>query len=332
MSLRVRGLRKTYAEGRGETVAALDDVDVEVPQGELLVVVGPSGSGKSTFLRCIAGLEVPDAGSIEVGGRDVTSKAPGERDVAMVFQDLALFPHLSVADNITFGLRARRVAEAEIRTAVAHAAEMLGLSHLLHRRPAALSGGERQRVALARAVVRKPAVFLMDEPLSNLDVEMRTRMRAEIRTLQRELDVTTVYVTHDQLEAMTLGDRIVLLREGGVVQTGTPVQLYDEPVSPFAARFFGSPAMNLFPATTLGDGEGSLGIRPERLHLVGAGAGRLDGTIELVEPAGPDALVHVRVGERSFVVRAPRRDAPPAGGSTGLDFSDADLHTFTETM
>lgn len=332
MSLRVRGLRKTYAEGRGETVAALDDVDIEVPQGELLVVVGPSGSGKSTFLRCIAGLEAPDAGSIEVGGRDVTSKAPGERDVAMVFQDLALFPHLSVADNITFGLRARGVAETEITGAVSHATEMLGLSHLLHRRPGALSGGERQRVALARAVVRKPAVFLMDEPLSNLDVEMRTRMRAEIRTLQRELDVTTVYVTHDQLEAMTLGDRIVLLREGGVVQTGTPVQLYDEPVSPFAARFFGSPAMNLFPATTLGDGEGSLGIRPERLHLVGAGAGRLNGTIELVEPAGPDALVHVRVGEGSFVVRAPRQDAPPAGGSTGLDFSDADLHTFTETM
>ena len=329
MSLSVRGLSKTYAEGRGETVAALAEVDVEVPQGELLVVVGPSGSGKSTFLRCIAGLEVPDGGSIGVGGRDVTRLEPGERDVAMVFQDLALFPHLDVRENIAFGLRARREPDGRIEDAIARAAEMLGLAHLLHRRPAALSGGERQRVALARAVVRKPSVFLMDEPLSNLDVETRTRMRGEIRALQRTLDVTTVYVTHDQLEAMTLGDRIVLLRDGRVVQSGTPVQLYDEPVSPFAARFFGSPAMNVFPAGVLGNDEGSLGIRPERLRLVAAG-GRLQGTIELVEPAGPDALVHVRVDAHPFVVRMPRQDAPPPGGTTGLDFSDPDVHRFPD--
>ena len=331
MSLSVRGLSKTYAEGRGETVAALAEVDVEVPQGELLVVVGPSGSGKSTFLRCIAGLEAPDEGSIEVGGLDVTRLDPGQRDVAMVFQDLALFPHLDVRENIAFGLRARREPDDRIEDSIERAAEMLGLAHLLHRRPAALSGGERQRVALARAVVRKPSVFLMDEPLSNLDVEMRTRMRSEIRALQRALDVTTVYVTHDQLEAMTLGDRIVLLRDGRVVQTGTPVKLYDEPVDPFAARFFGSPAMNVFPAGVLGNGEGSLGIRPERLHLVPA-PGRLQGTIELVEPAGPDALVHVRVGDHPFVVRMPRQEAPSPGGTTGLDFSDPDLHRFPDEV
>ena len=331
MSLRARGLSKTYAEGRGETVAALSGVDLEVPQGELLVVVGPSGSGKSTLLRCIAGLEAPSAGSIEVGGRDVTSLDPGERDVAMVFQDLALFPHMNVEENIAFGLRARHAPDAEVADAIGRAADMLGLDHLLRRRPAALSGGERQRVALARAVVRKPSVFLMDEPLSNLDVEMRTRMRAEIRALQRALDVTTVYVTHDQLEAMTLGDRIVLLREGEVVQSGTPVQLYDEPVNPFAARFFGSPGMNIFSAGVLGSGNGSIGIRPERLRLAEAG-GRLRGTIELVEPAGPDALVHVRVGDLSFVVRTARQDAPSPGGSTGLDFSDSDLHTFSDPV
>ena len=329
MSLRVGGLSKTYAGGRGESVAALAGVDVEVAQGELLVVVGPSGSGKSTLLRCIAGLETPDAGSIEVGGREVTRLDPGERDVAMVFQDLALFPHLDVRENIAFGLRARRETDGRIDEAVAHAAEMLGLAHLLHRRPAALSGGERQRVALARAVVRKPSAFLMDEPLSNLDVEMRTRMRTEIRALQRALDVTTVYVTHDQLEAMTLGDRIVLLRDGRVVQSGTPVELYDEPVDPFAARFFGSPAMNVFPADVIGAEGTSIGIRPERLRLVPA-PGRLQGTIELVEPAGPDALVHVRVDAHTFVVRMPRRDAPLPGGTTGLDFADPDLHRFSD--
>jgi len=260
----------------------------------------------------------------------VTRLEPGERDVAMVFQDLALFPHLTVGENVAFGLRARRVADVEIAAAVARAAEMLGLGDLLARRPAELSGGERQRVALARAVVRKPSVFLMDEPLSNLDAEMRTRMRAEIRTLQRALNVTTVYVTHDQLEAMTLGDRIVLLRGGRVVQAGTPVQLYDEPATPFAARFFGSPAMNLFPARTLGDGEGSLGVRPERIRLVGEGDGRLAGTVELVEPAGPDALVHVRAHELTFVVKTPRRVAPRAGDATGLDFSDDDIHRFAD--
>ena len=329
MSLRVRHLAKSYRQ-RGEDVDALSDIDIDVAEGELLVVVGPSGSGKSTLLRCIAGLEMPDSGSIEVGGRDVSQLQPGERDVAMVFQDLALFPHLTVADNIAFGLRARRAPQQEVDASVARAAELLGLERLLARPPAALSGGERQRVALARAIVRKPSVFLLDEPLSNLDAEMRTRMRVEIRSLQRRLGVTTVYVTHDQLEAMTLGDRIVLLREGRVVQAGTPVDLYDAPADRFAARFFGTPAMNVFPARVLADGDGSLGLRPERIRLVSPEAGRLEGEVELVEPAGPDAFVHVRAGAERFVARVPRREAPSVGDHLGLDFEDSDLHRFRE--
>lgn len=328
MSLSVRGLHKTYPGPKGEEVVALDGVDVEVAEGRLLVVVGPSGSGKSTLLRCIAGLEHPRSGTIEVGGRDVTKLDPGARDVSMVFQDLALFPHLSVAENIAFGLRARRTKENEVAAAVSQAAELLSLEGLLQRRPAALSGGERQRVALARAVVRRPAVFLLDEPLSNLDVEMRTRMRGEIRKLQRELGVTAVYVTHDQLEAMTLGDSIVLLRQGHVVQSGTPVDLYDHPVDTFAARFFGSPSMNLLPAEAVGNGTGTVGIRPESISLVSPDAGRIRGVVDLVEPAGPDSLVHVDAPGGRVVVRVPRHGAPDSGVPVGLQFDDVDVRRF----
>ncbi|CAN5613065.1 N/A [soil metagenome] len=216
MSVSVRGLRKTYSESHrnGAPVAALQDVDLEAQPGELLVIVGPSGSGKSTLLRCVAGLEKPDAGRVSIASRDVTKVRPGDRDVAMVFQEYALYPHVSVSGNISFGLRARKVPATEIAKRVASTADLLGLGALLHRKPPELSGGERQRVALARAIVRDPQAFLLDEPLSNLDAELRARTRADIRSLQRDLGKTMIYVTHDQVEAMTVGDRVAVLRFG----------------------------------------------------------------------------------------------------------------------
>ena len=296
----------------------------------MLVVVGPSGSGKTTLLRCVAGLEEPDAGRISVGGRDVTTVAPGDRDVAMVFQDYALYPHLSVRDNIAFGLRARRTAAAEIEARVQEAARTLSVDHALDRSPNALSGGERQRVALARALVRKPAVFLLDEPLSNLDAELRAQTRLEIRELQRRLRVTTLYVTHDQIEAMTMGDVVAVLRAGRVEQVGSPADVYDSPINIFVARFLGSPPMNVFPAATLSLAleDGYIGIRPERLELVEGTSGRLNGAVSAVEHIGGDAVVHVVVGDERLLVRCDVRSAPVTGAHVGLMFADGDLHRF----
>ena len=296
----------------------------------MLVVVGPSGSGKTTLLRCVAGLEEPDAGRISVGGRDVTSAAPGDRDVAMVFQDYALYPHLSVRDNIAFGLRARRTDATEIETKVQEAARTLSVEHALDRSPNALSGGERQRVALARALVRKPAVFLLDEPLSNLDAELRAQTRLEIRELQRRLRVTTLYVTHDQVEAMTMGDIVAVLRAGRVEQIGSPVDIYESPANAFVARFLGSPPMNVVPAVTLNLAleDGYIGIRPERIELVEGTSGRLNGTVSAIEHIGADAVVHVSVSEERLLVRCDARSAPSTGAHVGLMFADTDLHRF----
>src|ERR1700712_2812740 len=227
---------------------ALKGVSVDIQDGEFVVLVGPSGCGKSTLLRMIAGLEEVTAGAIHIAGRDVTAVAPPDRDIAMVFQNYALYPHMSVRENLGFGLRQRRTARAEITRRVEEVGAMLGLRELMHRRPAQLSGGQRQRVAIGRALVREPAAFLLDEPLSNLDAKLRTSMRSELARLHERLGVTTVYVTHDQVEAMTLGDRVVVLRDGVVQQAGPPQELYERPVNLFVSAFLGSPAMNLVEA------------------------------------------------------------------------------------
>src|SRR5918993_1911368 len=238
----IEGVYKCYG-----ATPAVRGVDLAVPAGEFAVLVGPSGCGKSTLLRTIAGLEEADRGRIEIGGRDVTELRPKDRDIAMVFQNYALYPYLTVFENIAFGLRARRTPEAELRRKVARAADMLGLGPLLERTPRQLSGGQRQRVAIGRAVVRDARLFLFDEPLSNLDAQLRDGMRAEIKRLHQEIGKTTIYVTHDQIEAMTLADRIVLLREGGIEQQGAPLDLFERPATRFVAGFLGSPAMNFVP-------------------------------------------------------------------------------------
>src|SRR5688572_21625140 len=237
----VERLTKEYSGG----VVAVDDVTLHIDDGEFMVLVGPSGCGKSTLLRMIAGLEEATAGTVFIGGEDVTDSPPRERDLAMVFQSYALYPHMTVRQNLAYGLKVRRTAKADIASRVERVAQLLRLEGLLDRRPAALSGGQRQRVAMGRAIVREPKAFLMDEPLSNLDAKLRVTMRAEIARLQRDLSVTTIYVTHDQTEAMTLGDRVAVMRDGVLQQLDSPHRLYDRPANLFVAEFIGSPAMNL---------------------------------------------------------------------------------------
>src|SRR6187401_2301461 len=239
--------RITKAYGNG--FVAVDDVSLSIADGEFIVLVGPSGCGKSTLLRTVAGLEEATAGEVRIDGVDVTDLAPRRRDIAMVFQSYALYPHMSVRENMAYGLKVRRAPKAEIRRRVEEVAGMLGLTELLDRKPAQLSGGQRQRVAMGRAIVREPRAFLMDEPLSNLDANLRVGMRAEISELQRSLGVTTIYVTHDQVEAMTMGDRVAVMRKGELQQAAEPQELYDHPVNLFIAGFIGSPAMNMLEAT-----------------------------------------------------------------------------------
>ncbi len=293
-------------------------------------MVGPSGSGKSTLLRCIAGLEAPDRGSIEVAGRDVTKMDPGERDVAMVFQDLALYPHLDVRTNIAFPLMARKEPREEIRKAVDAAAEMLDISAILDRRPGELSGGERRRVSLARSVVRHPQAFLMDEPLSNLDAALKLRVQDEIRNLQRRLGTTTLYVTHDQVEAMTLGDRIAILRSGGLEQVGSPLDLYDRPANVFVAAFLGKTPINLFDAARFGpaDGVATVGIRAEHLNLVREGSGKIDGIVRVVDHLGAESVVEVDVSDQRVYVRVDRGSSPSPNDSVGIDFDDRHVLRF----
>jgi len=250
----LRNITKVFA---GDVVA-IDDVSLDIPDGEFIALVGPSGCGKSTLLRTIAGLEEVTAGEIQIGGRDVTDLAPRHRDIAMVFQSYALYPHMSVRQNLGYGLRVRRMPKAEIRARVDEIAALLGLTDLLERKPAQLSGGQRQRVAMGRAIVRQPQAFLMDEPLSNLDAKLRVGMRASLAQLHQQLGVTTVYVTHDQVEAMTLGQRVAVMRDGLILQVDTPQVLYEQPRDLFVAGFIGSPAMNLVEAT-IADGDVRLG-------------------------------------------------------------------------
>ena len=292
---------------------ALDRVSLDVAPGEFVVLLGPSGCGKTTILRCIAGLEQPTSGDITIADRRVNDLPPKDRDVAMVFQNYALYPHLTVRENIGFPLAMRRVAKREIARAVAEAADVLGIGALLDRRPGQLSGGERQRTALGRALVRRPKLFLFDEPLSNLDARLRTEMRAELIALHRRLGATMLYVTHDQTEAMTMGDRIAILRAGRLLQVGTPQEIYSRPANAFVAQFVGSPGMNIVGERSPARADvRSLGFRPEDGRFDPVGGAELAGTVTLVEPLGSETLVHVRLDTGEPVVVRVRDGAPPA--------------------
>ncbi|MFC5784670.1 ABC transporter ATP-binding protein [Streptomyces aureus] len=334
------------------SVTAVNDIWIDADDGEFLVLLGPSGCGKSTLLRMMAGLLPPTGGRVLLDGRDVTHTPPQGRDLAMVFQSYALYPHLSVARNIGFPLRARGRSRAQIKARVEEVASVLDLSGLLDRKPRQLSGGQRQRVALGRALVRDPGAFLMDEPLSNLDSKLRSTTRAEISALHRRLGATFVYVTHDQVEAMTMATRIVLMNEGAVEQVGTPEQVYDEPASVFVAGFLGSPAMNLVEAGVYAaDGrlrvrsEGIdlplgidadvparpvvLGIRPEHLVVAGEGDAGVRGVVSTVENLGSEEVAHVRVGsEGRMSLRGPRPLGLRAGDPVRLTAPPGRLHLF----
>jgi sn-glycerol 3-phosphate transport system ATP-binding protein len=342
-TLVLRGLRKSFG-----AVGVLHGVDIEVAAGELLVIVGASGCGKSTLLRLVAGLEEPSGGAIELDGRDVARLDPADRDIAMVFQNYALYPHMTVYDNMAYGLRNRGMAKPEIDTRVREAAGTLGLGELLARRPRQLSGGQRQRVAMGRAIVRRPKLFLFDEPLSNLDAKLRVTMRGEIKRLQRRMGVTSLYVTHDQVEAMTLGDRLLVMHLGVPVQLATPMEVFERPANTYVATFIGTPAMNLLPAVLAEGGTAAelpggtrlrfadgrrpgpdgralqIGIRPEHVVLDPAGMAL---QVDLVEPLGSETVVIGRLANGDALsVKLPGH--APAGETLGVALPAAALHVF----
>src|SRR5438874_2591725 len=327
----------------GGQVRAVDAISFEFEPGTLNVLLGPSGCGKSTTLRLIAGLETADEGSIFIAGRDVTRLPPAARNIAMVFQSYALFPHLSVAENIVFGLRVRKVSRSETAARLARVANLLGLASLLERKPGQLSGGQQQRVALGRAIIAQAPVCLMDEPLSNLDAQLRAEMRQEIRGLQRKLGIAMVYVTHDQIEAMSMADRVVLLNAGRIEQNGTPVELYETPANTFVARFIGTPPMNLLKLEAGRDGaviagtdapavlpvactEGLLGVRPEHVALTFERGVRA--AVEAVEYLGGDSLVSCRIGHQTAAVRVAGAVGLVRGDTTWLSWTGAAQHFF----
>ena len=315
-TIALRNLLKSY--GKTEVIHG---IDLDIADGEFVVFVGPSGCGKSTVLRMIAGLEDVTGGEILIGGDVVNEMDPKQRNIAMVFQNYAIYPHLTVRQNIAFGLYTSGLSRDQKEARVTEAATMLGLTNLLDRRPAALSGGQRQRVAIGRAMVRNPAAFLFDEPLSNLDAQLRAQMRMEIKRLHQRLGTTIAYVTHDQVEAMTMADRIVVMRDGHIQQAGTPSEVYESPVNVFTAQFIGSPSMNLLPGA---EAEGRLmaqtngpllfGLRPHDL-VVGAPAGAftVSGAVTAVEPLGPETLVHFEVEGRPIIATAAAREMPALG-------------------
>jgi multiple sugar transport system ATP-binding protein len=315
----LRSVQKSYG-----TVAAIHGVDIDMADGEFVVLVGPSGCGKSTLLRMIAGLEPISGGEIAIGSRVVNEIEPKDRDIAMVFQNYALYPHMTVEKNMGFSLEHRGASKAEIAERVNWAADILGLSALLQRRPGQLSGGQRQRVAMGRAIVRNPQVFLFDEPLSNLDAKLRVVMRGEIKGLHQRLKTTTVYVTHDQVEAMTMADKIVVMNAGNVEQIGTPVELFDRPANIFVAGFIGSPAMNFLPGPMLDEAAGvTVGVRPEHFEIAEGG---LAITVTLVEPMGSDTQISGRAGDTDIVAMFHRRVATAPGDV--LNLRPTEVHRF----
>jgi ABC-type sugar transport system ATPase subunit len=325
-TIAARAVERIYP-GRHVGIAG---IDLEVADGELLVLVGPSGCGKSTLLRLVAGLDSPTAGRILIDGVDVTAVPPQQRDLAMVFQSYALYPHMTVYDNLAYSLRVRRSDAATIKARVAAAAGALQLEPLLGRRPAQLSGGQRQRVALGRALVREPKAFLLDEPLSNLDPSLRTQARAEILRLQRRLGATMIYVTHDQEEALTLGHRVAVMRDGRFEQLAPPIELYERPANTFIARFIGSPPMNLLPAAAIGidaPPETTAGIRPHDAVLGDTG---VRASVDVVEPRGHDTVVHLRLesaGSPEFVITV-HENAPAPGSTVSVSWKSEKLHLF----
>ena len=347
----LRGVSKSFGKTR-----VIEDLDLDIRDQEFMVLVGPSGCGKSTALRMIAGLEDVSAGEILIGDRVVNALPPKDRDIAMVFQSYALYPHMTVRDNMAFGLRNRRVPPPEIERMVGDAARILDIQNLLERRPRELSGGQRQRVAVGRAIVRQPAVFLFDEPLSNLDAKLRVQMRAEISRIQRTLKTTTVYVTHDQVEAMTMGARIAVMSQGRLQQIGTPLEVYERPVNLFVANFIGTPPMNFVRATVARGGAsldtatfsvptpaawreavGSqdrrvvIGIRPEHLALgngAALGPGAVPATVEVVELLGSEAVFHSRAGDDLLVAKSESHRAPSVGERVTLVLDLESLHVF----
>ncbi len=302
---------------------AVDDISLTADEGSLLVLLGPSGCGKSTTLRLIAGLEQPDGGRITIGGTDVTHLSPAQRKISMVFQSYALFPHLSVAENIVFGLRVRRVSRGERDARLKKVAEIVGLSHLLERKPAQLSGGQRQRVALGRAIIAEAKVCLMDEPLSNLDAKLRHEMRTEIRALQQRLGMTMVYVTHDQTEAMTMADRVVLMRDGKIEQNGTPEELYSRPATAFTARFIGTPPMNL-----IASGDRLIGVRPEDIRIVSQDGHAAH--VKTVEHLGADSIVLCEVDRQPVSVRQDGFSKAEVGDRIRLGWDIGHEHHFDQ--
>lgn len=308
-SLQFRDLKKSYG-----SVRVLHGIDMDVSDGEFLVLVGPSGCGKSTLLRCIAGLETISDGVLEIGDRPVNDVAPRDRDVAMVFQSYALYPHMTVRRNMAFALELKKTPQAEMDAAVERAASMLALEPLLDRYPKELSGGQRQRVAMGRAIVRRPSVFLFDEPLSNLDAALRAQLRVELKSLHHALGTTMVYVTHDQVEAMTLADRIAVLEGGHLQQLGTPAELYDDPSNRFVAGFIGTPSMSFLEHV---EDDVVVGVRPHEVFLGGQGAGpKLDGTVDVVETLGFESFVHVTLVSGDKVVARVEGQPPERGPVT----------------
>ena len=336
--IRIEGLRKTYP---GNPAEVLKGIDLAISDGEMAVLVGPSGCGKSTLLRMVAGLESVTSGDIRIGERTVNRLEPAERDIAMVFQNYALYPHMTVRQNLEYGLKNRSTPRAEIDARVTEAARMLEIEPFLDRKPSALSGGQRQRVAMGRAIVRKPQAFLFDEPLSNLDAKLRGQMRVEIRRLQRRFGTTAIYVTHDQLEAMTLADRLVVMNAGRIEQVGTPMEVYERPQTVFVASFIGAPGMNLVSLDRLAasgvdlsglpQGTATLGCRPEDIAVDPSVEDIAIGmTVDAVELAGSETLLHLHAtgSGANVVVRRQGAVDLPAGGSTRIGFPRERLHCF----
>ena len=332
--VQLRNLEKVY----GGTLKAVHGINLDIRDGEFMVLVGPSGCAKSTTLRMIAGLEEISGGEIIIGDRRVNDLPPAKRSIAMVFQNYALYPHMSVFDNMAYGLKIAGRPKAEIAERVAAAAQLLQLEPYLDRRPRELSGGQRQRVAIGRAIVADPKIFLFDEPLSNLDAELRVHMRSEIAALHARLGNTMVYVTHDQIEAMTLADRIVVLRDGLIEQVGTPRELYSRPDNLFVAQFIGSPRMNILPVERAAEalsgilppGATQVGMRPENLSLVGPEAGLLAGTVALSEYTGAASMLHITLDEGETLLVVNNGDGPVAGERIGLTIDPKDMHFFDE--